>query len=281
MTHRVARLRRGRRRPACSSGCAIRSRCGWPPSPREDPDDREAFDAWLARMRANPTVIQKMIWVDGSLVGSISTFEMEGEREVSYWVDRAVWGRGIASRALAAMLELDTPAPADRRVPRPRTRRRRRCSSGPDSSRSAATSTSRTGSAPRSKRSSSGSTAVGRHLDAEQPLAVPVDRVVRLAVGARDRVVRRVAREQQGHEPDAGRAERPVVVAVGGRDPTDSGFGGEYSGNVLGQVAGGAGRRQRVRVLDRRRVLVARGQVLQPESVRQGRDQRAVMHRSR
>lgn len=82
----------------------------------QDPDDREAFDAWLARVRANPTVIQKMIWVDGLLVGSISTFEMEGEREVSYWLDRAVWGRGIASNALAAMLAIDTQRPLSARA---------------------------------------------------------------------------------------------------------------------------------------------------------------------
>jgi RimJ/RimL family protein N-acetyltransferase len=82
----------------------------------QDPDDREAFDAWLARVRANPTVIQKMIWVDGSLVGSISTFEMEGEREVSYWLDRAVWGQGIASGALAALLEVDTQRPLSARA---------------------------------------------------------------------------------------------------------------------------------------------------------------------
>lgn len=82
----------------------------------EDPDDRAAFDGWLARVRANPTVIQKMIWVDGALVGSISTFEMEGEREVSYWLDRAVWGRGIASLALAAMLELDAERPLSARA---------------------------------------------------------------------------------------------------------------------------------------------------------------------
>src|SRR4051812_11984640 len=82
----------------------------------DDPDDREAFDAWLARVRANPTVIQKMIWVDGSLVGSISTFDMEGDREVSYWLDRAVWGRGIASRALMALLQLDTQRPLSARA---------------------------------------------------------------------------------------------------------------------------------------------------------------------
>jgi RimJ/RimL family protein N-acetyltransferase len=77
----------------------------------QDPDDRAAFDAWLARVRANPTVIQKMIWVDGELVGSVSTFELEGEREVTYWLDRVVWGRGIATRALVALLEIDTERP--------------------------------------------------------------------------------------------------------------------------------------------------------------------------
>jgi len=82
----------------------------------KDPDDRGAFDAWLARVRANPTVIQKMIWVDGALVGSISTFEMEGEREVTYWLERTAWGRGIASRALATLLELDTVRPLSGRV---------------------------------------------------------------------------------------------------------------------------------------------------------------------
>ena len=77
----------------------------------KDPDDRAAFDAWLARVRANPTVIQKMIWVDGNLVGSISSFELEGDREVTYWLDRAVWGRGIATRALVQLLELDAVRP--------------------------------------------------------------------------------------------------------------------------------------------------------------------------
>ncbi len=75
------------------------------------PDDREEFDRWLSRNRRNPDVIMKSIWVSAELVGSISTFTIEGDREVSYWLDRAVWGRGIASRALTAMLELDATRP--------------------------------------------------------------------------------------------------------------------------------------------------------------------------
>ena len=40
----------------------------------------------------------------GDLVGSIGNFVLEGRTEITYWIDRAVWGRGIASRALALLL---------------------------------------------------------------------------------------------------------------------------------------------------------------------------------
>jgi RimJ/RimL family protein N-acetyltransferase len=76
-----------------------------------DPDDRERFDAWLARILGNPDIIQRVIEVDGEPVGTIATFTMEGEREVTYWIDRARWGQGIASAALAAMLALDPTRP--------------------------------------------------------------------------------------------------------------------------------------------------------------------------
>jgi RimJ/RimL family protein N-acetyltransferase len=45
------------------------------------------------------------ITVDGRLVGSIASFVIEGDNEVTYWIDRAFWGQGIASRALALLLE--------------------------------------------------------------------------------------------------------------------------------------------------------------------------------
>ena len=77
----------------------------------DDPDDRDAFDRWLARIRADPAIIHRTIWSISEPVGMISTFTIEGDREVTYWLDRAVWGRGIASRALQAMLELDTTRP--------------------------------------------------------------------------------------------------------------------------------------------------------------------------
>jgi RimJ/RimL family protein N-acetyltransferase len=77
----------------------------------EDSDDRERFDRWLARIRADPAIIHRSIWVSGAPVGMIATFSIDGEREITYWLDRAVWGRGIASRAVKAMLELDATRP--------------------------------------------------------------------------------------------------------------------------------------------------------------------------
>lgn len=72
---------------------------------RRDPGDRAAFGAHRARIRARPDVVERAIIRDGLLVGSIASFVMDGETEITYWVDRAHWGRGIASRALELFLE--------------------------------------------------------------------------------------------------------------------------------------------------------------------------------
>jgi RimJ/RimL family protein N-acetyltransferase len=37
-------------------------------------------------------------------VGSIASFELDGRREVTYWIARQDWGRGIATRALQQFL---------------------------------------------------------------------------------------------------------------------------------------------------------------------------------
>src|SRR5258708_35929232 len=66
----------------------------------EDPDDRDAFDAHMARVRNAPGSTNRAITCDGQLVGSIASFVSGDETEVTYWVDRSAWGRGVASRAL-------------------------------------------------------------------------------------------------------------------------------------------------------------------------------------
>ena len=71
----------------------------------EDPDDRAAFDAHMARVLSAPDITHRAITCDGRLVGSIASFVIDGETEVTYWVERASWGRGIARAALALLLE--------------------------------------------------------------------------------------------------------------------------------------------------------------------------------
>ena len=83
---------------------------------REDPSDRAAFDAHYRRVRANPENTMLAIEADGRFVGTIASFTIEGDREVSYWVDPAEWGRGIASAALQAFLELERTRPLHARV---------------------------------------------------------------------------------------------------------------------------------------------------------------------
>ena len=71
----------------------------------ENPDDRQRFDAHMARVLGSPGVVNRAITWNGDVVGSIASFVVEGQAEVTYWVDRAVWGRGIASQALSLLLE--------------------------------------------------------------------------------------------------------------------------------------------------------------------------------
>ena len=77
----------------------------------EDPDDRNAFDAHMARVRSSPGITMRAVTCDGRLAGSIAAFPAEGRTEVTYWIDRAAWGKGIATRALALLLDLVTTRP--------------------------------------------------------------------------------------------------------------------------------------------------------------------------
>lgn len=83
---------------------------------RSDPSDRAAFDAHMERVMKSPDVLNLAIEVGGELVGTIAAFSIEGDREVSYWVDPARWGRGIATRALEALLDEEATRPLHARV---------------------------------------------------------------------------------------------------------------------------------------------------------------------
>ena len=83
---------------------------------RADPTDRAAFDAHYRRVRADPANLLLVIEDDGRLVGTISSFTIDGEREVSYWIDPERWGRGIASEALRLLLDREPQRPLHART---------------------------------------------------------------------------------------------------------------------------------------------------------------------
>ena len=76
-----------------------------------DPDDRTSFDRRWARLRSDVSTTNRVIEVDGRVVGHIASFDLEAHREVTYWIGREDWGRGFATRALQELLQLETSRP--------------------------------------------------------------------------------------------------------------------------------------------------------------------------
>lgn len=69
------------------------------------PRDRDAFMAHWAKIMADNSVILKTILFDVHVAGNILSFVQSGEREGGYWLGKEYWGKGIATRALAAFLD--------------------------------------------------------------------------------------------------------------------------------------------------------------------------------
>jgi RimJ/RimL family protein N-acetyltransferase len=76
----------------------------------KDPTNREAFTAHWRRILADATVIIKTIVCAGQVVGSVLSYEEAGKPEVSYWLGKEFWGKGIATRALSEFLAHENKA---------------------------------------------------------------------------------------------------------------------------------------------------------------------------
>ena len=70
----------------------------------EDQTDRRAFLNRMSRLRADTSVSNRVIAVDGAVAGTIGSFRIDDQLEVTFWVDRTQWGKGIASAALQILL---------------------------------------------------------------------------------------------------------------------------------------------------------------------------------
>ena len=70
------------------------------------PRDREAFDAHWARILRDERNVLRTVELEGQPAGNIGSWEQDGERLVGYWIGREHWGKGVATAALAAFLDV-------------------------------------------------------------------------------------------------------------------------------------------------------------------------------
>lgn len=83
----------------------------------EDPEDRAQFDGHWARILPMESVTKRTVLVDEDVAGHIMSFNRDDAREVTFWLGRDHWGRGVASKALAQFLETaETTRPIEGRV---------------------------------------------------------------------------------------------------------------------------------------------------------------------
>lgn len=72
----------------------------------KNPNDRANFDAHWTKIRSNPDIITRTILYNDTIVGHISKFIEEGKAEITYWIGKDFWRKGIATHALNQFLLL-------------------------------------------------------------------------------------------------------------------------------------------------------------------------------
>ncbi|MGK9124559.1 GNAT family N-acetyltransferase [Olivibacter sp. SA151] len=82
----------------------------------KDPTNKSAYLEKYTKLLNDPTVNNFTIVVDGIIVGSVAKFVMEGNAEITYWIDKKYWKKGITSYALKHFLAIETTRPIFARV---------------------------------------------------------------------------------------------------------------------------------------------------------------------
>ncbi len=82
----------------------------------KDPTNKTAYLTKFAKLLSDPTVNNQTILIDNIIVGSVAKFVMEGNAEITYWLDKKFWGQGVATMALKNLLDIETTRPIFGRV---------------------------------------------------------------------------------------------------------------------------------------------------------------------
>jgi [ribosomal protein S5]-alanine N-acetyltransferase len=82
----------------------------------KDPTDKPAYLTKYSKLLDEPTVNMRTILFDNKIVGSISKFEIDGDAEITYWIDKHFWGKGVTTTALKNFLTIENMRPIFGRV---------------------------------------------------------------------------------------------------------------------------------------------------------------------
>ena len=78
--------------------------------------DKKAYLEKFTKFLNDPAINNQTILVGETIAGSIAKFEMEGDAEITYWIDRNFWGKGVATIALEKFLTIENTRPVFGRV---------------------------------------------------------------------------------------------------------------------------------------------------------------------
>ncbi|MBA3882314.1 MAG: GNAT family N-acetyltransferase [Chthoniobacterales bacterium] len=83
--------------------------------------DSAAFAQHWGKLLRDDTSLKQTIMVSSTgsagspaedhVAGNIGSWNSDGKRDIGYWIDRAYWGRGVATAALSAFLRLEQVRP--------------------------------------------------------------------------------------------------------------------------------------------------------------------------
>lgn len=82
----------------------------------KNPNDWNSFAEHWGKILTNKNTIKQTIIVENTVVGHVVQFEQFGEPEVTYWIGKEYWGKGIATNALREFLKQVTIRPLYARV---------------------------------------------------------------------------------------------------------------------------------------------------------------------
>jgi RimJ/RimL family protein N-acetyltransferase len=82
----------------------------------KDPNDKTAYIEKYTKFLTDPTINMRTIKADNEIAGSVAKFIMHNDAGITYWIDKKLWGQGIATTALKDFLKMEQIRPIYGRV---------------------------------------------------------------------------------------------------------------------------------------------------------------------